>query len=182
MGTWTGKELIMAGGRTFRPDHTLRVFRNAAAYNPATSTWRRLPSMPRPRGGGTALWDGKEVLFIGGSRSPNASARRGMAYNPATNRWRLLPAMSSRAADSRRCGPAAGYLSGAGSSPARTPRGPYPTGRHSDHAHRDTGPAAAWVCRICQPAGRLPRRSRASRLGLPYSGALMLSLQAQRTR
>jgi hypothetical protein len=34
MGAWTGKELIVAGGWTFRSDATLRVFRNAAAYNP----------------------------------------------------------------------------------------------------------------------------------------------------
>lgn len=100
MGAWTGKLLIVAGGLAEAGGVPERVFRDGAAYNPATSTWRRLPPMPERRAGGTAVWDGKEVLFLGGtapgSRLP---ALRGMAYNPATNRWRLLPLMQYRRAD-----------------------------------------------------------------------------------
>jgi hypothetical protein len=81
-GAWTGKELVVAGGYDNK-----RVFRSGAAYNPARNTWRRLPPMPHAPTRGPALWDGKEVLFLG------TNAARGMAYNPATNRWRLLPAM-----------------------------------------------------------------------------------------
>ena len=50
--------------------------------------------MPRPRTGAKAVWDGREVLFLGGFRARGtALATRGMAYNPATNTWRRLPAM-----------------------------------------------------------------------------------------
>lgn len=54
--------------------------------------------MPEPRSGGTAVWDGKEVLFLGGDKTSGGSqpVLRGMAYNPATNRWRMLPPMQFR--------------------------------------------------------------------------------------
>jgi hypothetical protein len=92
MGAWTGRVLVVAGGFTFNGGQ--RFFRDAAAYNPASNTWRKLPAMPQARASGTAVWDGREVLFLGGSRpGANGPAGRGMAYNPATNRWRLLPAM-----------------------------------------------------------------------------------------
>jgi Kelch motif len=94
-GAWTGRELVIAGGlaRDYS-DGIFKIFRNAAAYNPATGTWRKLPRAPRPRYGARAVWDGTEVLFLGGSaRTASDPARRGMAYNPATNTWRLLPPM-----------------------------------------------------------------------------------------
>lgn len=97
MGAWTGKLLVVAGG--FEEDNGARVkvFRDGAAYNPATGIWRRLPPMPQRRGGGTGVWDGKEVLFLGGTApGSTAPSLRGMAYNPATNRWRLLPVMQFR--------------------------------------------------------------------------------------
>jgi len=85
-GAWTGKELVVAGGATLLPKP--ETFRDAAAYNPATGKWRKLPNMPAVLGEhGQALWDGKEVLFL------SSTSARGMAYNPATNRWRYLPAM-----------------------------------------------------------------------------------------
>ncbi len=84
-GAWTGKELVVAGGRDF---FRKTVFRDAAAYNPSTGTWRKLPPMPSTLTlGGPALWDGKEILFL------SSSSARGLAYNPARNSWRLLPAM-----------------------------------------------------------------------------------------
>ncbi len=98
MGAWTGKELVIFGGFSGFPAGG-RVFRDGAAYNPATDTWRRLPPMPQRRGGGTAVWDGREVLFLGGT-GPGTSqpSLRGMAFNPATNNWRLLPVMQYRRA------------------------------------------------------------------------------------
>jgi hypothetical protein len=93
-GAWTGTELVVAGGTVRRSDGTWKTFRTGAAYNPATRTWRRLPPMPHPRSGAHAIWDGTEVVFLGGHRAPGtAPATRGMAYNPATNTWRELPAM-----------------------------------------------------------------------------------------
>jgi N-acetylneuraminic acid mutarotase len=94
-GAWTGRELVVAGGYV-RAVGTgaVKTFRNGAAYNPATGTWRRLPLMPRPRSNAQAVWDGKEVLFLGGFRAPRtAPATRGMAYNPATNTWTRLKDM-----------------------------------------------------------------------------------------
>ena len=68
-GAWTGRELVVAGGFTFRPDDTFKPFRDAASYNPSTRKWRKLPPMPRRLWGATAVWDGKEILFIGGFTS-----------------------------------------------------------------------------------------------------------------
>jgi hypothetical protein len=92
-GTWTGRELVVAGGYKFGPGHNIIPLRGAAAYNPASGTWRKIAPMPRRESGATAVWDGKEILFIGGS-GRHGLASRGLAYNPATNRWRLLPAMA----------------------------------------------------------------------------------------
>jgi len=63
-------------------------------YDPATDTWRRIAPLPAPRGGANAVWDGHEILVVGGAAGRSA-ARVGFAYNPATNRWRRLPAMES---------------------------------------------------------------------------------------
>ncbi len=96
MGAWTGKELVVAGGFEGFPAGG-KIFRDGAAYNPVTGTWRRLPPMPQRRGGGTGVWDGKEVLVLGGTGpSGGQPSLRPMAYNPRTNRWRLLPVMQFR--------------------------------------------------------------------------------------
>jgi hypothetical protein len=93
-GAWTGKELVVAGGTVRTAGGAVKGSRSGAAYNPATRTWRRLPLMPRGRYSAQAVWDGREVLLLGGFRAPGtAPAGRGMAYNPATNTWRLVRAM-----------------------------------------------------------------------------------------
>jgi N-acetylneuraminic acid mutarotase len=103
-GVWTGKEMIIAGGygyAGFRPGgEPISVhFADAAAYDPTTRTWRNLPRMPISRGGGyhtvtySAVWDGTEMLVVGGTDRPSESAdplARGVAYNPAANTWRWL--------------------------------------------------------------------------------------------
>lgn len=95
-GTWTGKELVVAGGFTTAPGTTLPLL-DGAAYNPVTRSWRTIAPMPMDHFGATAVWDGKEVLFIGGSVGvPGTGTRladRGLAYNPTANRWRWLPKM-----------------------------------------------------------------------------------------
>ena len=80
-GAWTGRELIVFGVRN--PDGP--ALTTAAAYDPATGKWRRIASLPAPRYGAQAVWDGREVLVVGGS------SRVGYAYDPRTNRWRTLP-------------------------------------------------------------------------------------------
>ncbi len=106
-GAWTGKELIIAGGAGYDPPSTevgwqFVHFSDAAAYDPATRTWRKLPSMPVARGGGyytldyAAIWDGTELLVIGGTSHPSMKAKplaRSVAYDPATNSWRWTASM-----------------------------------------------------------------------------------------
>ena len=101
VGAWTGRELVIvvAGVDPDGKPWPARLAR-AAAYNPATDTWRRIATLPRQRGGATATWDGHEVLVVGGSgRSrggrPGAPTAVGFAYDPRANRWRWLPAMRS---------------------------------------------------------------------------------------
>lgn len=93
-GVWTGHEMIIAGGRDPNAGEGRWVRADAAAYNPATRTWRTLPPMPRPRSYATVVWDGTEALFLGGSltnsHGPTAS---GVAFNPSTGQWRRLPRM-----------------------------------------------------------------------------------------
>lgn len=89
IGAWTGKELVLYS-TGFNPasgkPYPARLAR-AAAYNPATDTWRRIA--PLPGIGGTAAWDGREVLVVGNG----SSGRAAFAYDPAANRRRRLAAM-----------------------------------------------------------------------------------------
>jgi N-acetylneuraminic acid mutarotase len=84
---WTGRELVIAGGEGVDG----AVFRDAAAYNPTTRTWRRLPPMPSSRGQAIAVWDGTEVLVAGGYGPGWSDNVPGLAYNPSSDRWRTLP-------------------------------------------------------------------------------------------
>jgi spore germination protein GerM/N-acetylneuraminic acid mutarotase len=97
IGAWTGRELIIFVG-DLDPDGNpwpARLAR-AAAYNPATNTWRRIAPIPAPREGANAVWDGLEVLVVGGSAAGGEQLPTvGFAYNPATSRWRQLPLMES---------------------------------------------------------------------------------------
>jgi Kelch motif protein len=92
-GSWTGTELVLAGG--WAGHGSSGTFKDGAAYNPVTGQWRAIPPMPRREGGAVAVWDGTEVLFLGGSR-PGATGppARGLAFNPATGTWRELPPMA----------------------------------------------------------------------------------------
>jgi N-acetylneuraminic acid mutarotase len=95
-GAWTGRELVIAGGFTERVLNERVVsatFKNAAAYRPKTRTWRQLPPMPAPRRGAVAVWNGRDVLVVGG-QAPGARGLRPLAgvfaYRPSTNAWRQL--------------------------------------------------------------------------------------------
>ena len=65
----------------------------AAAYDPATDSWRRIAPLPERRLGATAVWDGREILVVGGRDEVGVAARTGLAYDPQTNRWRRLPTL-----------------------------------------------------------------------------------------
>ncbi len=88
---WTGKEMLVFGrdqqtalDANGHP-YATGALNVAAAYNPSTSSWRKL-SPPTKTSGFMALsslWTGKEMLVWGqGTR---------LAYNPTTDRWRQLP-------------------------------------------------------------------------------------------
>lgn len=85
-GAWTGHELILFS-TGFDPGEGKPYpasLARAAAYDPASDTWRRLA--PAPRIGGAAAWNGHEVLVAGAG----SDARAAFAYDPAANRWRPL--------------------------------------------------------------------------------------------
>jgi hypothetical protein len=78
---WTGTELLVIGGNTEEGALT-----DAAAYNPATRTWRSLPSMPARRAGATAVWTGNELLIWGGNAAaePRGQLADGAAFRPTS--------------------------------------------------------------------------------------------------
>ena len=96
IGVWTGKELLVLVGNT-DPDGKPwpARFARAAAYDPRTNSWHRIAPLPASRNGANAVWDGRELLVLGGtgSRGDGAprAAKTGFAYNPRTNTWRTLP-------------------------------------------------------------------------------------------
>lgn len=99
---WTGHELLVWGGQSGSQGDTLHS--DGAAYNPATNTWRLLPTGPLSgRVGQVAVWTGSELIVWGGYDNVTDPALHvtgdGAAYNPVTNTWRTLPAapLSGRA-------------------------------------------------------------------------------------
>lgn len=95
MGVWTGREIVVLGGRN--ADHNQPT--GGAAYDPATNTWRRIAAPPQERVGSNVVWDGSELLVVGGWGPPDSKTgiRKlvsvPFAYTPSTNRWRKLAAM-----------------------------------------------------------------------------------------
>jgi N-acetylneuraminic acid mutarotase len=94
LGAWTGRELVLfvSGISVVDGKPLPESLARAAAYDPATDTWRRIAPLPERRAGATALWDGKEILVVGGRDMNGSQTGVGFAYNPATNGWRQLPA------------------------------------------------------------------------------------------
>ena len=95
LGAWTGRELIILVSGLDPDGRPIKGAARAAAYNPATNSWRRLAALPERRGGASAVWDGRELLVVGGTERGGALATVGFAYDPATNRWRRLPPLES---------------------------------------------------------------------------------------
>jgi hypothetical protein len=95
VGAWTGRELVVVVGK-LDPDGKPwpAGLARAAAYNPATNTWRRIAPLPASRDGASAVWDGHELLVVGGATG-KLTPGAGFAYDPASNRWRPLASMGS---------------------------------------------------------------------------------------
>ena len=77
--TWTGKELVVMGGRRAND-----VFGDGAAYDPRRDTWRAIAPAPHVRSHHFAVWSGAEIIVGGGSDDSVD------AYDPTTDRWREL--------------------------------------------------------------------------------------------
>jgi hypothetical protein len=89
---WTGKQMLVFG----RDQQTALDSRGkpyatgavnvAAAYDPATRTWRKLSPPPKTSGFMPlgSIWTGKEMLVWGQGTH--------LAYKPSTDSWRQLPA------------------------------------------------------------------------------------------
>jgi len=96
-GTWTGTEMIVAGGLA-SPDgtqHNAAPVTDGAAWNPTTGTWRPIAPLPVPLAGRThdSFWTGTELL-VWSSDPPEGStpgAEQFLAYDPASDSWRILP-------------------------------------------------------------------------------------------
>ncbi len=103
VAVWTGRELIVWGGASEARDSHGQIvgiapLDDGAALNPATNTWRRLPTAPVPgRAYAAAAWSGHEVLLWGGQNGLTSQIGKGAGYNPATNTWRPLPLSPLRA-------------------------------------------------------------------------------------
>jgi hypothetical protein len=101
VGAWTGRELIVLvdGTNPLNGTPWPARFARAAAYDPSTDTWRRIAPPPAPHQGATAVWDGRELLLVGGyahiGTLPWRLARTGFAYDPETNRWREISPLDS---------------------------------------------------------------------------------------
>jgi N-acetylneuraminic acid mutarotase len=88
VGAWNGRELMLfVSGSSPDGKPYPSSFAHGAGYNPATNRWRPLPAMPGR--GGKAVWDGHELLVVGGG----SNTRAALAFDPATNRWRRLASL-----------------------------------------------------------------------------------------
>ena len=89
-GVWTGDELIVCCGLRVGDGDEYRTD-TAAAYRPATRTWRLLTDPPAVagRGFGAAVWTGKEMIVVFAGRN-DQGPRAAIAYDPGTDRWRRL--------------------------------------------------------------------------------------------
>jgi hypothetical protein len=93
VGVWTGSEVIVWGGVDADGVDLL----DGAAWDPATDSWRTLPTAPLDMGRPVVcVWTGRELVLWGRSAPTNTgdvrSPSAGAAYDPATDTWRELPA------------------------------------------------------------------------------------------
>jgi N-acetylneuraminic acid mutarotase len=100
---WTGSEVVVTGGQP-AVETSQRSYTDAAAYDPTTNTWRRLPAPPTPHrphiesvvavaaGRSIYAWLSWDHLTrhapMGGSRSGNESSGVDVdRYDTSTGRW-----------------------------------------------------------------------------------------------
>ena len=99
--TWAGQQAFFWGGG----DPVMSGYQDydsGAMYDPATASWRVLPSGPlSARRGAEAFWTGSQVIIFGRhGATPNTAPLAAASYDPARGTWAELP--SSRRADEER--------------------------------------------------------------------------------
>ena len=85
---WTGKELVIWGGR----DGNLDVVSDIGlAYNATNNTWRQLTfeGAPEGREGQSTVWTKKEMIIFGGE-SEAGIHKDAYAYEPKKDSWRQI--------------------------------------------------------------------------------------------
>jgi N-acetylneuraminic acid mutarotase len=82
VAVWTGTEMLIAGGRQYSDSGETTA---AAAYDPATDTWRILAPAPSSLLYHGVVWTGTEVLV-------SASNLTVYSYDPALDIWTTLTA------------------------------------------------------------------------------------------
>lgn len=93
IGVWTGREVvILISGFDPNGKPYPTSFARAAAFNPTTNRWRRIPKLPVAFGNPQAVWDGHCMLVT----AAGTTGRTTLSFNPTTNRWRTRAAMPSR--------------------------------------------------------------------------------------
>jgi hypothetical protein len=82
---WTGSEALVVGGL----DADGQSVTTAAAYSPATDTWRTIADPPVTWFDPLVAWTGTEMLVVGGTRDDGTKVKStGYAYDPSTDTWR----------------------------------------------------------------------------------------------
>lgn len=91
---WTGEEMIVWGGGG--NESGLELFTDGAAYDPATDSWRAIPSAPAraAQWGGRGVWAaGRMVVGSGSGPDGGISTPNVAVFDPASGAWevRVLP-------------------------------------------------------------------------------------------
>ena len=83
VSAWTGKELIVLGGK-LRPDYGVVGGR----YNPDARSWKAIEFPYEQWSGFEGVWTGRELVLWGGPESSRRPSRHGAVFDPATETWR----------------------------------------------------------------------------------------------
>jgi N-acetylneuraminic acid mutarotase len=89
---YSGK-LYVFGGST---DAFAGAVSSAAVFDPASSSWTMLPSMPTARGGVAGQVLGDRIYVMGGMNAGGASIATVEVFDPAASAWTSSPAMITR--------------------------------------------------------------------------------------
>jgi N-acetylneuraminic acid mutarotase/glucose/arabinose dehydrogenase len=88
-----GGKIYTFGGQTQGFGSTVN---NVVVFDPNTSGWTSLTSMPTAVGGATAQVLGSNIVVVGGMDTTGASVNTVQIYNPSTNTWTTAPSMLTR--------------------------------------------------------------------------------------